>query len=399
MLSASSSPAEEQPRLKILVVEPPQPDALAIEDLLSGQQSRNYLDLVRAFSCSQALSLVEQEDFDLCFLDGGLGEGAVMNYLQSVDLGCGALPVILVAAAGQEALARKAVEEGVQEVLIREHLDRAALSRSILYAIQVQRFEETLLGTPWSPEERLLGRGVRDGGGDRGKSFPAWSLLDDDPPLAAIAPEPLRPPDEETAEAVDGAVPAAESPQFRALLSAIEEGVVVVDREGRILECNQKAEAILGFEAARWLGRRFSDLDMRVIREDGSDVPLAACPLFLALSTGREISALTMGLYRGEGDLVWLSVRLQPVFRAGEAEPGTVIASFSDITQQKMLQDYLNRFARLESWLSDRGIELEDMPALRDAEISRVVTDVREMLRHLVGETDGSVPVLQEKVA
>lgn len=62
------------------------------------------------------------------------------------------------------------------------------------------------------------------------------------------------------------------------ITSALCEGIVVLDAEGRVLFMNPQAERLLGWSAAELLGLPIHEIVHR-LRADGSPYPAAACPL------------------------------------------------------------------------------------------------------------------------
>jgi PAS domain S-box-containing protein len=67
---------------------------------------------------------------------------------------------------------------------------------------------------------------------------------------------------------------------------ALEHGVVVLDRQTRIVACNPAAERLLGRRADELLGRRPTELDLRIVGRDGSPLALEGRPSSSALRSG-----------------------------------------------------------------------------------------------------------------
>lgn len=96
---------------------------------------------------------------------------------------------------------------------------------------------------------------------------------------------------------------------MRTVLQSIQEGIIAIDEEGRITECNVMAAALIGKEECQivgrgiakvWkgshlpdvvqTGRGYSDIEERYIREDGSEMHLFcnAAPVTIAERYGEE---------------------------------------------------------------------------------------------------------------
>ncbi|WP_421657989.1 PAS domain-containing sensor histidine kinase [Leptothermofonsia sp. ETS-13] len=134
--------------------------------------------------------------------------------------------------------------------------------------------------------------------------------------------------------------------RYRTVVAALQEGVVLLDGEGRICTCNASAERILGLSAEQLSGLNSFDLSWNTISEDGSPFLAEMHPVFLTLRTGKPYSNVIMGIYKPDGGLAWVSVNSQPLFRSGETVPYGVVASFSDITSRKQAEEALRRSER-----------------------------------------------------
>ena len=57
---------------------------------------------------------------------------------------------------------------------------------------------------------------------------------------------------------------------FKITFEAISEGLVLHNREGKIIECNKAAQRIIALTRNQLIGKTTMDADWRCIREDGS---------------------------------------------------------------------------------------------------------------------------------
>ncbi|THD45598.1 MAG: PAS domain S-box protein [Bradyrhizobium sp.] len=124
-------------------------------------------------------------------------------------------------------------------------------------------------------------------------------------------------------------------------LTALSEGVVVQDANGRIISFNPAAERILGVSHGALLGACLEDLCCQAIREDGRDFPSYQHPSAVALATGEPQNQAVMGLRRSDGAVTWISGNSAPIFVEGSSELNSVVTSFSDITARKLAQEVL----------------------------------------------------------
>ncbi len=124
----------------------------------------------------------------------------------------------------------------------------------------------------------------------------------------------------------------------RPLSSTTAIGIVFQLADGTIQSCNTNAEVILGCTAEQLIGASTFDPPWQTIYEDGSPFPSENHPAIVSIRTGQPCSDVVMGFYRLSGELVWLLIATQPLFKVNSTEPYGVEVSFKDITQQIEVQ-------------------------------------------------------------
>jgi PAS domain S-box-containing protein len=117
--------------------------------------------------------------------------------------------------------------------------------------------------------------------------------------------------------------------------TASQEGMLLQLADGSIQACNAIAQQILGVTIEQMQGYTYLDYPWQTVDEDGSEFPSELHPPTIALRTGRSHLNAVMGLYKPNGELIWLSVSSQPLFRANETVPYATVTTFIDITEQK----------------------------------------------------------------
>ncbi|HWT15574.1 MAG TPA: EAL domain-containing protein [Patescibacteria group bacterium] len=184
------------------------------------------------------------------------------------------------------------------------------------------------------------------------------------------------------------------------LFEAIDKGILVQDRGGRVLSANAAAQRLLGMSENE-LGTQSQNLaEWRFVDEHGQPLPPDALPPNRALSEGRVIDSTVIGV--SSPALVgysWLSVTAVPQFRDGEVDAFQVITLFSDITALKLesvLFEEVQSLARIGGWHYDfrrnhmygsrelhRLLELPgDRKLEREGVYALFVPGDRERLRH-----------------
>jgi PAS domain S-box-containing protein len=122
--------------------------------------------------------------------------------------------------------------------------------------------------------------------------------------------------------------------RYRSAIAAMQDGVVLLDADGTIRDCNASAERILGLSADQLMGRASLDPRWGAIREDGSPFPDEDRPAVVTLRTGQPCANVIMGVHKPDGTLTWLSVNSQPLFHADGTTLAGVVACFADITDR-----------------------------------------------------------------
>jgi PAS domain S-box-containing protein len=129
---------------------------------------------------------------------------------------------------------------------------------------------------------------------------------------------------------------------FRSLVESLQEGVLMVDANGKLVTANPSAERILGMDPQDVLAPNLSDPTWSFVARDGTPLPEASRPMRITAASGRSQIAVPLGLRRPDGTTRWLSVSTRAVETDREG-PYTVVISFTDVTEQREAVDALER--------------------------------------------------------
>lgn len=168
--------------------------------------------------------------------------------------------------------------------------------------------------------------------------------------------------------------------RFHALADTVDEGVLLMDRSGLFQMCNARAEEILGRSADHIVGSSVRDVKWRGLREDGSPLPNESFPFWVARYTGEPVRNRVMGIYPSEGPPRWIRVNAQPLSLDRSDDPYAVLASFADITEQKLSEEALRASKdMLSSVLASSLDGIMVLAAVRD-EDTDAITDFEWLL-------------------
>ena len=122
---------------------------------------------------------------------------------------------------------------------------------------------------------------------------------------------------------------------FRTVFDSMSEGLAVHEPDGRIRMANSAAERVLGLSVAQMTGREATDPRWRLIRPDGEPAGPDDIPSEIAARTGQAVPARLIGVHRPSGEVAWLSVRADPLRDPGHEALRGVVATFTDVTEQR----------------------------------------------------------------
>ena len=154
---------------------------------------------------------------------------------------------------------------------------------------------------------------------------------------------------------------------YRAVVAAVHEGVVVHALDGRVVSCNPSAERILRLPAADIVGRDWPHWNP--VHEDGTPFSRDENPTAITASTGRPQTDVVMGLAMPDGERRWIAVNLEAV-PADDGGPTAVVSSFTDISERRTREGMVSRLGRILSQSRDEAYVF-DARTLRLLQVNR----------------------------
>jgi PAS domain S-box-containing protein len=124
----------------------------------------------------------------------------------------------------------------------------------------------------------------------------------------------------------------------RALIQSIHVGVVLHGPRAEIQFANQAALDMFGMTQEQLSGHTTEDLDLIVLREDGTECPFSLRPVWNAIESRQPIVGLVLGWRRPGTDVVlWTQVTIELQF-ANDGTVGGAINTLTDITERKQAE-------------------------------------------------------------
>jgi diguanylate cyclase (GGDEF)-like protein/PAS domain S-box-containing protein len=116
----------------------------------------------------------------------------------------------------------------------------------------------------------------------------------------------------------------------REILSGLQEGVLVVDTDTRVVVFNEAAAELFGATAEELKDRPLSSIPVDLLDDRGHLIAADRLPLMRALK-GEEVTGLVVRFVRRDGSLLWVEVHAKGLHDADGKLYGAV-ASYDDVT-------------------------------------------------------------------
>ena len=132
--------------------------------------------------------------------------------------------------------------------------------------------------------------------------------------------------------------------RYRALYNAVSGGVVVQDKDGKIVRANETACEILGLRFDEITGRTSSDPRWEAIREDGLPFPGDEHPAMVTLRTGQPVRGIVMGVFNPAAEQRrWILINSEPIRDSTTGDIQAAVTTFLDITDRRNALEELRR--------------------------------------------------------
>jgi diguanylate cyclase (GGDEF)-like protein/PAS domain S-box-containing protein len=117
-----------------------------------------------------------------------------------------------------------------------------------------------------------------------------------------------------------------------AIIASLQEGLMVVDRDGRITKANDAMAQLWGVSLGELVGARWADLQIEVYEPDGARAAVADGPVLRALR-GEVVRGMLMQVVRADGTCIWAEVNASPLAEPDGRDYGA-LSTYADVTER-----------------------------------------------------------------
>ncbi|WP_433625637.1 PAS domain S-box protein [Halomicrococcus sp. NG-SE-24] len=127
---------------------------------------------------------------------------------------------------------------------------------------------------------------------------------------------------------------AQERDRTRQLFETSPTGILLLNRDGEVVEANDRAGEILGLAESEIVGRPYDDPAWDIVNERGDPMPPEEYPFRQVVEDGDPVYDAVLGVSRPDGDRVWLSVNATPVLD-DDGSVAEVVATVTNVTERR----------------------------------------------------------------
>lgn len=144
----------EKRSIRLLLLEDNPTDAVLLQEMFTEEPLVSFI-FTWVEQLSEGLERLKAESFDVILVDLGLPDSQGLETFIKIREHAPYIPIVMLTGLDDEALAERALQEGAQDYLVKGQVTSHILARTIRYAIERKRLEETLRESNRRLEEAL----------------------------------------------------------------------------------------------------------------------------------------------------------------------------------------------------------------------------------------------------
>ncbi|MEI6221581.1 MAG: PAS domain S-box protein [bacterium] len=140
---------------------------------------------------------------------------------------------------------------------------------------------------------------------------------------------------------------------YRQSVLSMKDGFIILDRQGKVVLKNPSASTILGYDLDQSVSRDLLPSGVTLVGEDGKS--LVPIPYYFkkVLRSKVSVENVVLGIQSDSIIRQWISASLYPIFSKDKKNIEYVVATFHDVTEEKHLEETLEKLNTLLLNLGD----------------------------------------------
>lgn len=163
--------------------------------------------------------------------------------------------------------------------------------------------------------------------------------------------------------------------EIRSIFQAMNEGILVLNAQGVITECNLAAQEMLQCSSSDMIGSSHRYYPWKLLNEDGRVLEFYEQPSYKALYLKEPQYGAVLAVERADSSHLWIIANVQPIYSDDFIEVISVIVTFSDITEYRQSKRQLESYVNI----------IDKYVIISTTNLKGVITEVSEAFCHISG--------------